>query len=392
MPTSTTPKAGQKTKAGKSGKTKTCTEGKTFPCGGACFSLGRPCKKEIGKETQIKAEEVAQNIKKGKENPSLPKTVEKQSTAKPVSTPNKTNENQNIKGLKTLKDSDLKLLGKVGTGFNGAEIVEDAQGNKYVKKYPKAIEGTATYGSTSEVMAEVVLKAIGVKAPEIYIQSDNKDGKYKAMYSKMIPGESVEAILDSGKNPKLRNIFLQESELSFLGKSEYGDYNGLQITQIKKGNLEIAIRHPDLAKIYAFDVFSSNPDRHGGNIFYDEKTDSFFPIDNEGAMSMNPDKKGLGDHYKKVIRNNFKHLLHKDKLSDEDKKGLQIFVDTLKKLANIDPDKLDKAYKNVYNKNKTPKEKDNSDVRTKAINNNIAFVKTLLKDFEYSFDRHGIKV
>jgi len=38
------PKTGAKTKANKSGKTLTCTPGKTYPCGAVCKAMGKPCK------------------------------------------------------------------------------------------------------------------------------------------------------------------------------------------------------------------------------------------------------------------------------------------------------------------------------------------------------------
>lgn len=258
--------------------------------------------------------------------------------------------------------------------------MQDVQGNKYIKKYPAAIEGTPTYGGVSEVMAEVLLKLVGAKPPEIYIQSDNKKNTYKAMYSKVVPGESVEEVLKS--NEKVKNIFLVKSQ-----KTRIINPNAMLLRM--GGALEIAVRHPDLARIYAFDIFANNSDRHAGNLFYDVKTDSFTPIDNEGAMSSSINDP---NNFQQAVTNGFRYLLSKKDLSDTEKQGLQVFADSLKSLASIDPNELSKTYEDLYNSNKRPLEDDTNDIRTKAIKDNSSFVNTLLKDFEKDFIKHGIKM
>jgi hypothetical protein len=57
-------KVGVKTKANKSGKTLTCTPGKTYPCGAVCRAMGKPCKQPMSPEVQEIAKEVAAKIVK----------------------------------------------------------------------------------------------------------------------------------------------------------------------------------------------------------------------------------------------------------------------------------------------------------------------------------------
>lgn len=56
-------KVGVKTAANKSGKTLTCTPGKTFPCGAVCRAMGKPCKQPMSQEVQEMAKQVAAKIK-----------------------------------------------------------------------------------------------------------------------------------------------------------------------------------------------------------------------------------------------------------------------------------------------------------------------------------------
>ena len=55
-------KVGVKTAANKSGKTLTCTPGKTFPCGAVCRAMGKPCKQPMSPEVQEMAKQVAIKI------------------------------------------------------------------------------------------------------------------------------------------------------------------------------------------------------------------------------------------------------------------------------------------------------------------------------------------
>lgn len=56
-------KIGTKAKANKSGKTLTCTPGKTFPCGAVCRAMGKPCKQPMSPEVQEMAKQVETKIK-----------------------------------------------------------------------------------------------------------------------------------------------------------------------------------------------------------------------------------------------------------------------------------------------------------------------------------------
>jgi hypothetical protein len=71
-------KIGVKAKANKSGKTLTCTPGRTFPCGAVCRVMGKPCKQPMSPEVQEIAKQVAAKI--------ATPTVEQITTPKPVET------------------------------------------------------------------------------------------------------------------------------------------------------------------------------------------------------------------------------------------------------------------------------------------------------------------
>lgn len=71
-------KVGVKAKANKSGKTLTCTPGKTFPCGAVCRAVGKPCKQPMSPEIQEMARQVVAKVKTP--------TAATISTTKPIAT------------------------------------------------------------------------------------------------------------------------------------------------------------------------------------------------------------------------------------------------------------------------------------------------------------------
>jgi hypothetical protein len=73
-------KVGAKAKANKSGKTLTCTPGKTFPCGAVCRAVGKPCKQPISPDVQEMATQVAAKIK-------TPTATSTATATKPTTTP-----------------------------------------------------------------------------------------------------------------------------------------------------------------------------------------------------------------------------------------------------------------------------------------------------------------
>lgn len=75
-------KVGAKAKANKSGKTLTCTPGKTFPCGAVCRAIGKPCKQPMSPDVQEIATQVAAKIK----TPTTATTTTKPTATTPPST------------------------------------------------------------------------------------------------------------------------------------------------------------------------------------------------------------------------------------------------------------------------------------------------------------------
>lgn len=111
MPTKP-PQKGNQTAPNKKGKVKNCTPGKTFPCGGSCFSMGRPCKKEMKQETATKAKNLGGALKKEKPPKSTTSKTPKTETKSKV-------KKEKITEVSATNASDAppKKNGDLGTGM-----------------------------------------------------------------------------------------------------------------------------------------------------------------------------------------------------------------------------------------------------------------------------------
>jgi hypothetical protein len=74
-------------------------------------------------------------------------------------------------------------------------------------------------------------------------------------------------------------------------KAQNSKYNGMNIKQaeigFKRDMLTWMMKHPTLIMMVALDTFLCNHDRHRGNLFYHQKTDSFCAIDMDSAFKYN---------------------------------------------------------------------------------------------------------
>jgi len=77
----------------------------------------------------------------------------------------------------------------------------------------------------------------------------------------------------------------------FMIKKQNTPYRKMNIKQAEKGfrrdMLPWMIKHPQLVIIVALDTFLCNHDRHRGNLFYNNETDSFCAIDMDSAFKYN---------------------------------------------------------------------------------------------------------
>lgn len=74
-------------------------------------------------------------------------------------------------------------------------------------------------------------------------------------------------------------------------KAQDSKYNGMNIKQadigFRRDMLVWMMKHPTLLLIVAMDTFLCNHDRHRGNLFYHQKTDSFCAIDMDSSYKRN---------------------------------------------------------------------------------------------------------
>lgn len=74
-------------------------------------------------------------------------------------------------------------------------------------------------------------------------------------------------------------------------KAQNSKYNGMNIKQADVGftrdMLTWMMKHPTLIMMVALDTFLCNHDRHRGNLFYHQRTDSFCAIDMDSAFKYN---------------------------------------------------------------------------------------------------------
>ncbi len=187
--------------------------------------------------------------------------------------------------------------------INRIMFVEDAQGNQFILKYPRNPNC-----AVNDALGAAVGKFIGTNINDVKIfppQStsvssvDKFPNKIKTLHT-LVPGNEVRRMRDA------------------LG------YFSIKTGLTKKAKLRRIIKHKDLCKIIALDIFLNNGDRHNGNIFYDKDNDRFYAIDMDAIFRK---KRLLAIKAAKFIQE-----LDKKKLSSQEKTALKNLSKTLRAL------------------------------------------------------------
>jgi hypothetical protein len=252
------------------------------------------------------------------------------------------------------------------------EVVKDKQGTRYLAKRP---EGAKTklpdYDIVSEVVGMHVLEEAGAKTAKIFVEDNPTDPV--RMYSQFVPGKQASTAISEKEMPR-----------AIASKLEYN--YGMNLGS--QSSLEVAIEHPDLAKIYAADVFSGNRDRHINNLFYDKATDSFHAIDNEATFSSYP-----MPNVKNAVEQGIINALvnaQNNKLAAHQLDNLKTFKQSLDKLVKMDAQKIIDEANQLFNKiakteNKYDAENAES-LRKGTVTRNIEFAKELLEKYNPYFE------
>lgn len=349
----------------------------SFPCGKSC----QPAKTKSGKPTQCKkalagqaANYAAWMQMQAKNTTSASSPLQTKRADPGVIASQKTSTNQSAKLLR-LGEADILDPAKVKISSRGDggvwDVVENSAGDLFVRKQAGAFTGNHAYDGTSEILGAQILASIGSSTAKISI-----DGKSDQVYSKFVPGKSVES--------------LSNDDLGAVGdKLKQG--KGLMLWNNRA--LDVAISHPDLAKIFAFDVFSGNGDRHNGNLFYDKGKDEFHSIDNEGAFYNTWDT-SVRTRIKGFIEESVAHTLSRKDLSDQEKKNLGVFKNSLEELSKIPKQDIKNASDKLFSKldagayKTDPEEvKDLRTRRNEAVDSNTDFAFELIQKHQKDFER-----
>lgn len=194
--------------------------------------------------------------------------------------------------------------------FNRIIFVEDAHKKQFVLKYPRNPNC-----AVNDALGSVVGKFIGTHINDVKIfppQSpslnsvDKYPTKIKTLHT-VVPGNEVRKMRDA------------------LG------YFSIKTGLNTKAKLRKIIKHKDLCKIIALDIFLNNGDRHNGNIFYDKDSNRFYAIDMDAIFRK---KRLLAIKARKFIED-----LNTKKLSCQEKIALKKLSQALRALMKQYPPK-----------------------------------------------------
>jgi len=257
------------------------------------------------------------------------------------------NEVSNVE-IKTNLD-DLKLMGgSVTKSSNATRIVSDGKfkyvmkssspwyikeklaakvGLNYNRKFglPVMEALLSDYGSKLGInIQETKLVPSGIKSPLT-------DSKSIYTLHKFLPGKSLWESVKDGELP-------EDYKVSFKFNPKEDRRTGLYYTERQK--LNVALKHKDLAKIYAFGKSFSNYDMHGDNLWFDKKDKKFSLIDNGESLQFVGDFSSL----RSAVKNNHK------KFNSEEKSNFRELKNTFNNIEkNAPPDKVNKSIDNYLN-------------------------------------------
>ncbi|MFP4338420.1 MAG: hypothetical protein ACLFQP_10865, partial [Halothece sp.] len=304
--------------------TETRTDGNGIPCGKGWISKEKECQIKSSGTTNISggaiasgvaiagaglaAGHIAYTINKGKGLPDSPLNTISQ---------------QQVDGL--------KLKSKIAAGQTGnTYFVEGKAGESFVMKESTNWKALPFLQQSSDVIgAEIGLKA-GIKVNEVSLIPGNVkhpliEKNFGATLHKLVPGKPG---TDSSVTEKFGDVTLSQ-------------YDNLKAIGITPKHLPKLAKHTDLAKMAALDTYTGNWDRNNANLFYDDKSDSFYGID------MGVSHSHLAPFSGSLPRATMKSLKDLDvkSLKPEEVNGLKTYVDTLKTLHNQnDPKDISRRY------------------------------------------------
>lgn len=262
---------------------------------------------------------------------------------------------EDLSTISTEEVERLEDVKELGTGMYGtATLSKDVlTGQKYVvKKQSKVHQGqedlfakvhNAAYIYTSSVEATTsdIAQGSGIPAPKVSVfpyrngmPAVGVPPRMGGSVQEVAKGETIDKILSGEEGKRLYEFSEYKGgnfPLPVSPEAEViiGGMKGIQNPAFKgitKENLE-AMKHPDLAKIMAFDTFTGNTDRHGGNFFYDSKSGGFSAIDNGMAF--------LDSKYAKSIARGLKNEDRYRKMITEDPSLKAGFIEYKKTLEDL---------------------------------------------------------
>ena len=252
----------------------------------------------------------------------------------------------------------LKSKQDLGTGMYGTATLskDEEAGKEYVVKrqsrthqkqddvFSNIHNAVYTYSSSMEATVADIGRGSGVPMPQTsmfpYAPAMGPiPQQLGGTVQEVASGETIDKILTGKEGKRLTNFKEYDRDKFPLPISPdaeviIGAYSKTQRAAFKgvtRSNLE-AMKHPDLAKIMAFDSFVGNGDRHGSNLFYDKNTGGFTAIDNAGTF--------LTQGYTRSIARSLKDTTKYQEILQQDpslKAGLIEYKKTLEDLIAKNP-------------------------------------------------------
>jgi hypothetical protein len=204
-------------------------------------------------------------------------------------------------------------------GFNSSYFVKDPKGKLYLYKeaVPQGLDDTA-----AEILVSELAESAGILANRTRLVPASLESRFKKAGAEAGTLHSIVPGVALNKDPKIRGM-------------EDADELCLEMDDTSPASNEDCVRsliqHPDLARIAALDVFTSNLDRHRGNYFYHESKHQFHAIDLGGSFTV---PNGIASTFAKTVHSMSYDL---EDLTSYERRNLKVFADTLAQLKQENP-------------------------------------------------------
>lgn len=219
---------------------------------------------------------------------------------------------------RVVSDGKDKFVMKSSSAWYLKEKVAKQFGLNYDRKFglPVMEAVMSDFGSKLGVnIQETKLVPSGVK-------SKLTDSNSIYTLHKFLPGKSLWESVKSGE-------LSEDFNVSFKFNPKEDRRTGLYYTERQK--LNVALKHKDLAKIYAFGKSFSNYDMHGDNLWYDKNNKKFSLIDNGESLQFVSDFSSL----RSAVKNSYKDLDSNQKSNLKEMKSMFKNIED-----NAHPDKV----------------------------------------------------